>query len=334
MDTKETKDEKEKKNVAVAAALKKKGILLIATTALLISVLVMGATAWYTRVSNVQGITMDVAKFNFNANYKNYDFVVDASDYSDKVSQYKIAPGGGGIIPIMVSAEGSDVAINYEIMLTMVETAPEFRERLHFYYYKADDPTTKVTINGIIEDNVSEEVAAESKITGWLSQQDTNHSNNQWEKTEYIYWEWIYTLSKDCYYVNGKWKTTTNDAEFKADIVAEYTRLHPGETKSAADIIREHDNFDTEIALGHFDNVFTNAAIKDQSGQPVVMTKTTKEYYVHHEGQSTQPVTKDITAVQQAMQVKFLISGAQGTPGDVSPITNQGTTTKPAIATP
>ena len=232
----------------------------------------------------------------------------------------------------MVSAEGSDVAINYEIMLTMVETAPEFRERLHFYYYKADDPTTKVTINGIIEDNVSEEVAADSKISGWLSQDDANHSTNQVEKTEYIYWEWIYTLSKDCYYVNGKWKTTTNDAEFKADIVAEYTRLHPGETKSAADIIREHDNFDTEIALGHFDNVFTNAAIKDQSGQPVVMTKTTKEYKVHHEGQSAQSITKDITAVQQAMQVKFLISGAQGTPGEVATITNQGVTTKPAIA--
>ena len=92
-------EEKRRKGAVLGLSLKRKTLLLGVTFVLLIALIVAGTAAWYTRVSNVSGITMKVAEFDFNANFQSDDFQVNAFDFA-AVDDFKAAPGAGGVIPI------------------------------------------------------------------------------------------------------------------------------------------------------------------------------------------------------------------------------------------
>ena len=297
------KKEKKNKYAAMPFNLKFKAVLLIATLALLISLVVMGAVAWYTRVSNVSGITMKVAEFDFNANFQSDDFVVNAMDYT-RVKDYKAAPGASGVIPIEVYSSEGAVNVDYTVALNFSDMAPEFQKRIRFYYF--DSSNNQVNFNPGDPD-----ASLEGKLT-------KEHP----VKTEFLYWEWVYDLNQSCYFnpSTKKWVNGGTDSAFASAVVTG-TALKTGDvittTKQA---INNHDDFDTEAGLGKYDKVFTSSAIDPITHQPrVYEEKLTTLASVRLDSNNHvigwQPGSQaTISAIQQAMEVRIMITGAQAKP--------------------
>jgi len=106
---------------------------MIASVGLLTAVLVIGGVAWYTRVSNISGLTLDVAGFDVRANYMNGKFLANAEDYMN-VQLNKAAPGTIGCLPVLITTQ-SETEVQYAITLDLKGVAPEILERLRFFYY-------------------------------------------------------------------------------------------------------------------------------------------------------------------------------------------------------
>lgn len=322
--------------------MKKKALLMLASLGLLTTVLIYGTIAWYTNIANVTGLTFDVAEFDFQVNYKPDHFVIQLDNYTN-VSIDKAAPGTGGVIPVRVSATG-DVGATYAINLDFSEMAPEFKERIRFYYYDKDGK------EWLIDENTQD-------ITGTIA------SNGS--VTEFIYWEWIYTADITPiliapYGENGNqwtsykcmddmtyaqieqavenWDKYLND-DANSTVVTKYNELaalgHMDhmDPKSGSTVdtnfqtlvtkvnngsltgralkeeieklyLDAHDKFDTELALGEYDSEFFNKG----NNKTYNAGKTTVE-----DGQGgTKEV--DLLAYQKAMTVTLMVSGAQAMP--------------------
>lgn len=201
---------------------KRKGLTAVISLLLLVEVIILGTVAWYTRISNVTGMTMDVAEFDFNANYVEQDFVVSVDQYLN-VADQKAAPGTGGMVPIRLDAEGSETAASYAINLDFSEMADEFKKKIRFFYYTSDGKEHTI--------DPANSLDAASSIKGTVA------AGAGGEIYEYLYWEWVYELDGDGWFSDGsRWyngdKTT-------------FGTLYP-DPASAQD---EFDAFDTNIGM-------------------------------------------------------------------------------------
>ena len=208
---------------ALPPAILRKGVILLASFSLLMVLVVVGVVAWYTQITNVTGVTLDVAKFDFNADYVTEDFIVQVSDYLNTASG-KALPGTGGLIPVRVSQQNSEAEADYTMTISTGTMAPEFRQRIRFFYYTViDGVTTEVTIQD-----------GSAPITG--------HLNSNQTKYEYIYWEWVYDLNNTLFF-------DTTDNTWKSDSSRTFTDEE----------INAYDKIDTDVCLGEYDDSFTSS---------------------------------------------------------------------------
>ena len=301
-------EEKRSKGAVIGLSLKRKTLLLGVTFVLLIALIVAGTAAWYTRVSNVSGITMKVAEFDFNANFQSDDFQVNAFDFA-AVDDFKAAPGAGGVIPIEVNASESAVDVDYSIALNFSDMAPEFKKRIRFFYYTDENG------DNILEEHTINPSDPNAGIHGRMP--------SKGEKIEYLYWEWVYDLNPTMYYDVSKDVWTTNAALFTSKVVTNQVDPISGvEIKTTADAINSHDEIDTKIGFGEYDKVFTSSGIDPQTGtSPRVYTeKSTTMSTIKMDPVTKLPIKWDqsenvtISAIQQAMEVRILITGGQAKP--------------------
>lgn len=316
--------------------MKKKAFLTLAAFGLLVIVIVYSTIAWYTNIANVTNLTFDVAEFDFNVNYDKDDFIIQVDDYLN-VTADKAAPGTGGVIPIRLAAD-SDVGATYAINLDFSKMAPEFKDRIRFFYFTKD-------ANGkIVEhllDGTTEDIVGEIK--------------NKGNQMEYIYWEWMYTADITAIlvspYMEGgslKWTNYSNMDEMTyeqienavknwkqyighSDVLAKYDRLKAlgyltdmdpksekfkelaesmnGESGLSGRLLKEkietdytdaHDEFDTELAFGKYDETFTSS------------NGTTYTTVANKKIDGSESTT--LKAYQVAMEVTLLVSGAQAMP--------------------
>lgn len=320
--------------------MKKKALLTLASFGLLVMVAMYATIAWYTNIANVTGLTFDVADFNFKVNYAADNFIIQLDDYLN-VTDDKAAPGTGGVIPIQVQAEGA-VGATYAINLDLTNMAPEFQDRIRFFYY------TKDADGNYVEHLLGGDTA---DITGTIVSSGS--------QTEYIYWEWIYTAditpiliapyedngilrwtNEECMddmtyeeikravknwnqYLNGdnNEAVTAKYNELKA--LGHMEHMDPMDDGGAADTtfesllqysgralkeaieteyLDEHDEFDTELAFGLYDTEFVS-----ENG------KTYKPVAKKVDG-SGGITSVELKAYQAAMEVTLMVSGAQAMP--------------------
>lgn len=335
--------------------MKKRALLLLASLGVLVTVLVYGTIAWYTNISNVAGMTFDVAEFEFKTNYAGENFLIQVDDYLTSNAD-KAAPGTGGVIPIRVSVKG-DSGAAYAINLDFTGMEEEFKERIRFFYYVLEDGKyVEKLLDGETEDIVGTIKAGNNGVESAV--------------TEYIYWEWIYTADITPILVSPRMVDGqiifTEDFEHmdemtydeirravdnwvtylgagNATVQAKYEELEAlghlelMDPKSAdfraltngdptgrelktlieETYLDEHDAFDTALAMGDYNANYTS---RDGS--------------VYTEGTTTvveNGVEKEIPllAYQQAMEVQLLVSGAQAAPlkkGEVESWGSEGTT--------
>lgn len=329
-------------------ALKKKALMSVAALVLLITLGVAGAVAWYTRIAEITGMSFDAARFDFNANYKEDTFIIHVSDYLTGGTNQGIAPGAGGVIPIRISTidpqgsntQGTPVNVNYTLSVDTSQMAPEFAERIKFYYFTKEDGAT-----------VKKKIYLDTeRVTGTLT--------GGQEQYEYLYWEWIYSADVEpilCYPKNSSFaehdsieKMGYDDFKAAVDgwnaglsnnnssVIATYNEfqnaghldtIDPKDPTGAkwptgADAadgkailkwvknkMKAHDELDTNIGIGAYDDTF-----KSSNGTTYVK-KTEK--------QGDQTLT--IYAYQVAMEISIAIEGAQAVPeqaGSGNTVTN------------
>lgn len=269
---------------ALRVQLTKKGAAALLSMTMLVAVGIAGTVAWYTRVAEVSGITMEAAKYDLRANYVTEHLVVYAADYLDTGT--KAAPGVTGVIPVRISAESSDLDSRYSLGLDFSSMSNEFQRHICFYYYTKDgDNYVKHYLN-------PGDLYGEGNIKGTVAKGEGK------EVYEYIYWTWVYELSNELY--------LNNEREW----------VSGGETPSDADNdengIGDFDDFDARIGLGECDIQFT--------GQfPGELADTT----VYADGYNGETKTCEpepdgtkgkLYAYQKAMAVKLDIVGAQAKP--------------------
>lgn len=260
---------------------RRKSIVVIASFMLLIAVVIIGTMAWYTRISNVTGMTMDVAEFDFNANYVEEDFIVSVDEYLNVASK-KAAPGTGGVIPIRLSTETSEVAANYSISLDFSEMADEFRNRIRFFYYTKEGES--YVLHNIDPKN---SLNTDSAIKGQVNYDQAVY--------EYIFWEWVYTLDGDGWFGNNdQWYDgTTEEGRNKIQ------SLYP--TEEALSAAQDaFDAFDTKIGLGQA-NDSLNCHYSNRAEEV-------------HADEVADGTPGKLFAYQKAMVVKLNITGVSAEP--------------------
>lgn len=153
--------------------------LLMGASALLVIILILGAVlAWYTRLTNITGMTFDVATFDIRATYLTDSYILNPFDYSEIVDSEDnlSAPGVKGYVPVQIIATSdNEVEVNYRLNIDTGTMASEFQERIRFYYYTLENGEYVEYELGFGEDDImgTLQVGEESVI-------------------EHIYWEWIY----------------------------------------------------------------------------------------------------------------------------------------------
>ncbi len=145
-------------------------------------------TAWFTRMTEVGNIKLDVARWEFRANEQVDNFIADVFSYSN-VKEKKAAPGTVGYIDLEMSALGSDVNVQFHIKLAKDQMDQEFKERIHFYFYEDSD------INGYTYDQVSTKTSKVPRT--YFINDDVSYIGEitfNTTRTVRIFWEWIYEL--------------------------------------------------------------------------------------------------------------------------------------------
>ena len=153
--------------------IKRKGILLAVSIFLLIAAGVYLTLGWYTKMTSVSGMKFDVARWDFSANYSIGDFQLNVYKYGevDDGSGKKAAPGTAGKIPVLLSAEGSETDVNYNLTIDKSTMSKEFQERI--FFYSDADMTTMIT--------------PDDTLTGTIKKGGNT--------TVIIYWKWVYDIS-------------------------------------------------------------------------------------------------------------------------------------------
>ena len=272
-------------------SVKRRALVMIGSLGLLVAVIVVGSVAWFTRVSNTTGMTMDVAEFDLRANSVTEDFIINVSDYLTSTDN-KAAPGVKGVIPVIVSADNSQTDVTYSMTLDFSNMADEFKQRLRFYYY--DTNGVEHTFNPS-KNNITYIQATVKRGEGVTPNPNKNR--------EYIYWEWIYELdnSEGWFY-----DTTVNVWKNKSSDSWQFSYLYGDGTNAGENGLTLQQNkdafdaFDTQIGLGK-----ANASMTGH------LDGTEEEFIADENANGTAGY---LYAYQKAMYVKITISGANAEP--------------------
>ncbi len=277
--------------------LRYKAVLLLVTFILLVVLIVAGTVAWYTRISTVTGLYMDVATFDFNASYVETAVLVKPIDEGHGVATGKAAPGSHGVIPILLDNEESGTSATYALDLNFVETAPEFRRKIRYYYY-AKDPADNTTVRqytlGQDGNVIRGELAAGA------------------QRYEYIHWEWVFDLNEDTYFntnldewvrygkyydeTEKQWKEGSFPDAYEEGYIVKDNNGDPLKDSNGDPVMNEYDKFDeidTKIGLGEYNEEF-------------ISSNTTT-----YAKETTDDNSETYLAYQVAMRVKVTCSGLQ-----------------------
>ena len=277
--------------------LKGKALILLATGALLVVLLIAGTAAWWTRVSLVNQMTMKAANFDFKSNYSDASFIIQAKDFInifDDENQ-KAAPGTAGVIPIVINAPDSDIEVAYSININTDSMDDAFKRRLRFFRIKSNEKGEPVDEGGnVIVDAQGKLLPGKTPVEFTLTPNDpikgTVEPNE--ENIEYIYWEWVYDLNNKIYYKNNKWYIG-DTSQFK------YTDAD----KEAFDAL------DTGIATHKYDDTFPKTGGGNYEREEITIYKS-----------DGSQIKMDILAYQKAMQTKLDVTGVAAEPNyDVTP---------------
>ena len=199
--------------------IKKKGFMLLISVVLLISAAVYLTVAWYTKMTAVTTTEFDVAQWDFRANYQIDSVYASVYRYSN-VNNNKAAPGTGGYIPVVLSADQSDVDVEYVITMSKESLSEEMQKRLIFYYRNGDtepayrvgyDETTGQYQTGYSADTLvrfDEATAASPRALAGTITRGTA------EKKVQLFWRWVYDADEA--YKNGLISTKPEEAEITA----------------------------------------------------------------------------------------------------------------------
>lgn len=277
--------------------LKGKAIILLATGALLVVLLIAGTAAWWTRVSMVNQMTMKAANFDFKSNYSDASFIIQAKDFInifDDENQ-KAAPGTAGVIPIVINAPDSDIEVAYSININTDGMDGAFKRRLRFFKIKANDKGIPVDEEGnVIVDGEGKLLPGKTPVEYTLTSEKPIKGivEPHEENIEYIYWEWVYDLNDKIYYKDGNW----------------YIGNASAFTYSEEDKL-DFDELDTGIATHKYDLTFPKS---DGSGD------YEREEITVYTDDGPQKV--EILAYQKAMLTKLDVTGVAAEPNyDVTP---------------
>lgn len=190
--------EKEKKNNNI-------GVIAILAVAL-IAVLAFGIWAWskYTTTLNGNG-TATVAKWKFGTNttINGIDLATASNtagngvafDTVNNVKADRIAPGTKGSFTVLLDTSGTEVALQYDIILSNITNKPT---NLHFY---SDADCTK-----LIEDTTHKTAS----VSGKISKTDAEKAAT---KAVTIYWKWDYQTGTTTEEIAANDKLDTTDGE-------------------------------------------------------------------------------------------------------------------------
>ncbi len=172
---------------------KKKVVGLILLIALILLIFISGYTfARYYKSINAGGTTATIARWSFGSS--NTETVINLSDE-------KIAPGSNGEFEIEVDATNSEVAVDYEILVTNEKNIPT---NMKFYAETKDE-------NGVVlatTDKVSSFTdLALNNLKGNIPVQEGNQ-----KRTITVFWDWEFN-ENDTTTVDSEDATLTFDDE-------------------------------------------------------------------------------------------------------------------------
>lgn len=212
--------EKENKNenVNVTKRSNNTGVIIILVI-LLIAVLAFGIWAWSKYTTTIDGnATATVAKWNFGTTTTLTDLDLARSngavvfDDVNNIATDRIAPGTSGHFTVALDTTGTEVALQYTIDITGMETTKP--TNLHFY---SDSSCTQLI-----------DTAGGARYSGYISQDDTDTTH---EVT--IYWKWAYetepTATNDPIDTADGESATANGVTFDMTITG--TQVNPGEAQ-------------------------------------------------------------------------------------------------------
>lgn len=312
--------------------MKKKALLMLASFGLLVTVMVYGTIAWYTNIANVTGLTFDVAEFDFQVNYKADNFMIQLDDYLN-VDTDKAAPGTGGVIPVRVSATG-DVGATYAINLDFSKMTQKFKDRIRFFYYDTagkehlldgttQDITGTITSAGSVTEYIYWEWVYTADITPILIApyndggiKFTNYTcmdEMTYAQIEQAVRNWNQYLNVENEAVLSKYNELAALGHMEhMDPKTDFASLlslsgRALKEKIETDYLDSHDVFDTNLAMGAYDEEF-----EDRDGKGSEVTYTKGKTTVDNGAGGTKEV--ELLAYQKAMEVTLLVSGAQAMP--------------------
>lgn len=160
--------------------MKKKSFIIL----IIVLFLVCGITYAVYVQQSVATSTSIAARWRFEANGSNENFVIDLTDTATKLYNGKIGPGSYGKFDVELDGTGSQVDIDYVISFSKLENVPK-----NMIFYEDSNRTKNVNLSSY-------------KINGTIAYGPTM------KKTYTIYWKWLTDGSGDNVYAG---KTMTFD---------------------------------------------------------------------------------------------------------------------------
>ena len=174
--------------------------IIIALAILTIVILLIGIWAFARYTSTITGSgTAVVATWSFKANgetqtlSQNVDLLATMSEVNGKVAPKHMAPGTNGNFDISIDATGSEVAVEYNVVLSNFTNLPQ---NLHFYTDAAMQNEITVSSDSYI-------------VSGYIPY---NATENAMVKTTTIYWSWPYETGDDAEAIAANNVQDTQDA--------------------------------------------------------------------------------------------------------------------------
>lgn len=188
----------------------KKYFIIIAGILVASTLLILGEITYSRYYTKIDGIgNAQIARWAFKVNNEIQtikDIKLNNTINTDKIEKNKIAPGSKGSFDIVIEAENSDVAIDYEIKFDNEQNKPT---NLKFKY----DGTTADTLKEL-----------ENLLKGRINANDTNKVI-----TKTIEWAWDYETGTNDEEIANNDKIDTQDAgkDYTFDISVTGVQVNP-----------------------------------------------------------------------------------------------------------
>ena len=201
--------------VQVQRAVRKKSVLLVTVSLVLIAVVAALAIAWYTRLANTYAVTFDVADYDLAVNNNVDDeYLLNVYDYSE-VKNQTMAPGTIGWIPMEISAFRSDVDISYSIELDS-KMPEELKKRIRYFYlvesdgkiHYGDAVNTVAGLDSYTRRYLCEDMPESSPYSAVI----TDNLGKGEKRILCLYWEWYYDAQSAYHTENSRFQNVENDS--------------------------------------------------------------------------------------------------------------------------